>query len=278
MLNLSNVQLIKPKTLQEDKFAYLIRDACRLDFGSSSVLMPKDSQMNFGHLVLIPIKDLFNQDASKLLQIAKGSEEFLSVPKLDWKEIPINLLDTGAFNAPASAGEDLFWAGELIVSKNKLRIHVAGLVYYIEHEMPKITEGIETAQVIPLDYNAFYYLNQLFKKVTKTKPKNLKFAFKNDVAYLTNSDEEFFILVPTKYSKTAYKTKVLEEISNTYRNTAYTERNKELVRKDYVKDQDSLLKHLSKVLDDKFSFSESVYIQMFSSGQSKLYLNKRKEK
>lgn len=279
MMNVLKIQTIKPKTLSEKNFAYLYRDGILLDFNSSLVLLPNDSGLNYASLSRISIKDFFNfelDNANEIESLDNSKLSVFSLPEnIEWIEFPINLLDVGIFNAAASAGEDLYWAGEFIINPKFISVKIAGLVYYMEHKMPKIIDGIEE-KIIPIDYHFCYYMNQFFKKITKTKPKNIKIAIIKDFVYITNSDEEFYVLVNLKSLELSFKGKTLTSISKVILEKDYSLEGEKILKKDYIKTQESLIKHLSKVLDEEIKEFSSKDIQMFSSDMSKLYLLKRK--
>lgn len=268
---------VKPKTQSDIRNVYMNKKDLVLDFKSSRVICPDILEFSTESSVLSQ-KDFFDLKLDEACSLQTKDIGLCEVEDdLYWDEFPVNILDVGAFNAPASAGEDLFWAAELILSKKSMKMRVAGLVFYMEYKMAKILDFIEEDVVIPIDYPSFYYLNQLFKKVTKTKPKNLMVHLSEDRVYFTCDDSEYCIVIFRKHGDFKVIKGHLDIIKKRFEEEEYVQQSKSLDRVQYAKEQDSTFKHTCKVLGATISHESSNTIDKYYDANGVLYLTKEKE-
>jgi hypothetical protein len=247
-----------------------------LDFESSRIICPNTLETSTDSCTITQ-KDFFDLKFEEANTVNKTDVGDWQVPDtLKWEEFPINILDLGVFNAAASAGEDLFWHSELILNKQYIKIRVSGLIYYFEYKMPKMLDFIDKDVTISLDYSVFYYLNQMFKKVTKTKPKNLMLSFDEDRVYLTCDDSEYCILVYRKHRSFAVKDKHLDLIKAAFEAIEYEPREKALDRVQFGKEQESIFKHTCKVLGETISRATGKIADKYFDAMGVLYLTKEK--
>jgi hypothetical protein len=275
-----NLTKIRPKTLPDNQYAYLEKHACVLDFGTSSVLMPTGVSVNY-QPTKIAIKDLFNMELEKGLGLKNNDPRpSILIPDLDWKTIPMNLVDVGVFNSISSAGDAIFWHAKLILSRKSWKIKSAGFIYYLEFSMAKILDWIPEDKeiIINLDHNANYYINQMFKDMTKTKPKVMKIAFdKENVYFMEDSDEcNYCLMVKRACSEFTEKDKSFDKISQIYLNQSNSSGYKQIDRKSFIKDRDSLCKHLLKACGDTPKYASLDIADKYESDTVKLWINKKK--
>jgi hypothetical protein len=247
-----------------------------LDFGSTRIICLDTLEFSTDPCI-ISQKDFFDLKFDEAKTIDSKNIGLSNIPNtLTWNEIPINILDVGAFNAPASAGEDLFWHSELILSKQSIKIRVSGLIYYLEYKMPKILDCVDSDVVVPLGYNVFYYLNQMFKKVTKTKPKNLELAITDKHVYFHCDDSEYYIVVERKHRELSVKEKHLDMIKAAFESIEYKLKEKTLDRVQFGKEQEAIFKHTCKALGDTISRATGEIADKYFDANGVLYLTKEK--
>lgn len=266
---MESLQLIKPKTLSSDSnVAYLYKKDCLLDFGMSKVLLngALDSEWP---LTVILQRHLFNNYFSEANQIE--SDIIFNAPNISWNIIPINLMDVSVFNSITSAGETLFWHAKLHIAKNNFQIRSVGLNYVVTHDMAKVLDWVEVNVNFSIDYNVFYYLNQMFKKVTKTKPQNLLIGLTKENTWITNELKEFFIIIPTNHNEFKVKDFSFEKIISVFENRNYSAASN-IDRISYGKTAGSLFKHITKCLDDTINVGKTKEIIRFSNQFTKVYM------
>lgn len=271
-----DLQLIKPKTLPDDKYAYLSGSSCVLDFGTCKILMPHCNGMNY-QPAYITIKDLFNMELESAVSVDTiGHRTF--VPDLDWNTIPVNLVDAGVFNAVASAGDAIFWHSNFTISKKSWSLKAAGFIYYLESSMPKILDWVpESGLDLYLDHNAFFYIYQMFKDVKKTKPKVMKIAWDKEFYYIKDDVEDFpyVIIIPRSHSEFTEKQKSFDKISKAY-DKGENGRYSTIDRVSFAKDKHSLVKHLLKAVGDAPKHLEVSTGDKYQSDTVELWINKKK--
>jgi len=272
------LQQIRPKTLSSNRDAFLEGSACLLDLDTCKVLMPNGISTNY-QASKISIKSLFNMELENASAISKNDRPAMYVPDLTWNTIPINLIDVNVFNSIASAGDAIFWHGNLSFNKKSWSLTAAGFVYYIEYSMPKIVEwASEHGISFNIDHNVCYYMNQMFKSVTKTKPRVLKVAFDDDNLYLKEDSDEcqYVVIVPRSHPEYNEKLKSFNAITEMYVGLEVAASKSTVDRISYGKDKDSLFKHLTKCLGDTINMYAGGDADFYKSDTVKLWINKKK--
>jgi len=265
---METLQTIKPKTLSVDKFAYLNKRDCLLDFGTSRILLNGALDSEWPQTAVLQ-KHLFNNYLEEANQV--DGDIVFSAPNLAWNIIPINLMDVGVFNSITSAGEDLFWYANVKLTQKLLQIKSSGLTYFISHDMAKILEWIGSEKIFSVDYSVFYYLNQMFKKVTKTKPQNMLIGFTVDEVWITNESKEFYIIIPLENNEFKVKGKTFDALVRVFENKSYASAGS-VDRIQFGKTAGSLFKHLTKCLDDKIEVSKAKEVSRFNNQFTKVYI------
>lgn len=272
------LQLIKPKTLSEDKLAFIQGRWCALDFMTSIIVLEDAFDINMPSS-FIPMKNLFQDEMDKATATSEKpiSKYIDTIKDLDYKIIPLNLYDVSVFNSLASAGEDIFWSGLIELRNNGIVIKASGFNYFIEHKMAKVLSFIQPEQDVSfiIDYQACYFVYQMFKAVTKTKPKNLLIHRSENIAVLTNEEKSFYILLEQENHKLKYKNNTMLRIEKFISDINFDSKGK-IDRKESGFFKDSLFKHLTKCLNDTLDEFESPNIELYKNELTKVYIFKKR--
>lgn len=271
------LQDIKPKTLSETHNAYLCDKSCLLDFGTSKVLLNQGLTVSYQNSS-INIKDLFNFELENAVANTSGSPiNNYNISSLNWNTLPINLIDANVFNAVASAGDAKFWDGSFTISNKEIQVEGVGFMFFTKHNMPKMIKWIdpECSLRFNLDHNAFYYIYQLFKGVTKTKPGVMKIAVNDNYAFITSEEEPYIIIIPRQHKEFTEKAKSYYAIRKFFIELEINNM-KTIDRKSYVKDKDSIFKHLLKAVGDSPKTGSSLYTDLYESENTKLWILQKK--
>jgi len=281
---MENLQKIKPKTLSDDKYAFMQDRWCALDFITSSIILLDAFDINMPSS-FINMKNLFQSemDEAKIVSERPIKKTIDTIKDLEYKVIPMNLYDISVFNSIASTGEDIFWSCNVILNADCIELKASGMNYFIAHKMPKTLEFLRTESSTKsisfiADYQVCYYLYQMFKNVTKTKPKNLLINWDNLVNVITFTDEErsFYIQVYNKNQKLEYKHATMIEIQKYINSVEFSSKGK-IDRKESGFFKDSLFKHLTKCLNDTLDQYESPYIELYKNELTKVYIFKKRQ-
>jgi hypothetical protein len=264
----SALDLIKPKRLYEDKKAILADGFICLDLGDTKIY--KECQTKFP-LSEISIKDLYTGEYDN----ANRLDVFdFTLPELKYEEIAINVNDTVYFSSVSSTGEDIYFCGSLDFTENVMSCWASGLVFLNHYTSYKIKFSHSFDHYI--DYQVFYYIFQMFKNLSGKKLDYLCVAKQDGILYMTNPNRDFHIISkePCKF-----KTESFEKINKFYNNQIATQtfrRTVDIDKKSFVEGKDSFIKHLSRPLEEKFNHSENNTLEILSSKDYQLCINKVK--
>jgi hypothetical protein len=264
---IDSLQLIKPKRLSDDLNVFIKDDTYTIDFGTSRVVGVKGGEKS--PPCVISTKNLFG-DNFEAANVIDNFESF--IPPTEWHSIILNATDVNLFNSVASAGEDMFWFGQLTTLGKHLKVQTAGLVYFVDYVSPKLDLPEITA---PIDYNFYYYMYQLFKGVTGKKLATLKITKINNVLIATDEQETFYIVSMLEHREFRFKVVSATQIAQGFVNGSYDTGGK-TTRKARTADADSMLKHLSKFLGDEFHAAENKEWMKLYNMHGALYLGKKK--
>lgn len=267
------LKLIKPKTVSNEKYAWLDTSSVLLDFGLTKVLGQAQTGMPS---CVIPMKELFAENFDAATQLL-GEGPVLIFPDTEddaWIRVPINVMDASVFNSVASAGESDFWAGRLIVSSTGIQVDVAGCLYYLQYKMAKVLPNVLQPIILDLTWDAFYYLYKMFSGVAIKKP---------DELLLSTFDPMYMRGVNTDIRMKVVQDAKLIDLNQDRVNAfiaygAEDYANSRTQSKKFLTDtSETLFKHLGKPFKDNIETSESTRVVKMTDGMYyTLYMNKRK--
>lgn len=261
---------IKPKRLVENKFAILNKDYIILDLEDTLVYASCKTQCP---LSIISIKDLYSNNLDECIPLEKYEIPFdiKSIETMTFEEILINVNDSTYFSSISAAGEDLFFCGSLDFTKETLTFSSYGLLYGAIYKSHK--SEFRNPFNFYIDYHVFYYLFQMFKNLSGKKTDSLLVSRKNNLLFLTNKEKEFYIICK---QPNIFKSSGFETIKKYYSELTYQERVLQIIKKDWIQDKDSFIKHLIRPLSDTPSLKASQNTLQLSSDNYILHINKEK--
>lgn len=269
----------KPKTMSKDLYCYVFGKNITLDFKTSRIFIPncldQDTQRS-----MISHKDFFDKTEESTGLIAYEHNFNYEIDKSKFSSIPINIMDSNVFNSQASIGEDLFIVSKMTISNNSLDIKALGHIYCLSYKMNKVEPGVIDPINITLDFHSVYYLNVLFKKVSKTKVKSLMYYDYGNGFYLTNEDFDLIIDVPKEDLRIKLFLHMLDVVLKHYESIDFNEHEHSYNRVQFSKDKDPSFKHLSKSLGDTLIERQGEFVNKYLDEKRycTLYLsNKKKE-
>lgn len=276
--NLEDVlQTIKPKRLYEDKTATIFPDKVILRLGATTVVAPATTGYPACRVF---VKELYNGDFDNAARIEL--QDYV-IPELDWQTVTINAQDVSVFSAIAAAGEDTFYSAKLNLTRLKFTLAAGGWRYLARYSIPKCLSATLDKSVakevlldVPIDWQVFYYLFQMFKHLSGKKLDKLSWCFDKGKLYLSNEDKSYYVVVDTDDRILKSCDEGLKTIIKWF--DKFPQQESSTVSKKTLGGDDSFVKHLTRPLPDNIHMVEYDSCYKYGSDYYSVFYFKEKAK
>jgi hypothetical protein len=275
MVDVTCLQLIKPKRLYENKLAYISKNVICLDLGATSIVAPFSSKLPD---VKISIKDLWSNNLDEASIDSNLFQHKCKIPDVkSWNEIPISVADVAVFSSLSGVGEDLFYTGILAITDKRFSISAYGLTYFVSSENPKMISNDSSFSIF-CDWQIFYYLFQMFKDLSGKKIGTLLWSNNNKQIIFTDIENNFYIIVDLNDSIVAHKAQHCLTILKYYATQKHIGQEKVATFKKTIQETaNSELKHLIRPFGDSIDVTQYDTFTKYSSDIYYVHIHKEKQ-
>lgn len=268
----SLLDVLKPKTLAEDTFAYITDNKLLIAFGNTVVFKTCESTGYVGSYA-IPTKALYGEGPDASIPVEASDVPALVPPVNGWNRLPLNIVDKEIFNAVSSAGGGQYWAGFAALEEGRFTVNVIGLLYAIQYSMAKV---VEVPFMADLQWEAYYYLNQMFKGITAKKIGVMLYYSEEDRIWFTDEANSFYIVCYRRGVSANMHTHVVEALHLLNEKEDFA--GSDTVSRKAVTDSGTPLeKHLTKPFKETITKTSSKRFMRYRDSFYTLYVSKLRD-